>query len=155
MGKSFQEIIENMNYYMTVSRYDAQTGRIEAHAGGTLSSILSDGFPFVKGKYDQNEYYIDFSSGTPTPYKRPIMAIMQDKITITADGNDTMILSGLPMLCKVKVENGIYNAIYQVVDEVLEWATLMPATYKITVLSFPYQDWESEVVAIAGNLHSK
>jgi hypothetical protein len=128
-------------------QYDPQTGRIEAIRTGLYRDIAEEPYAFILGTADYHINYIDLTSSPPAVALRPVMQIAQDKTTITADGADTMTLSGLPALCRVTVGPETYD----VPDGVLEWSALMPATYSIKVELFPYLDWASEVTVVASD----
>jgi hypothetical protein len=135
---------------MTVTVYDAHTGRIVGYTCGPRSMVLLNETVFVEGNYSPDTHYIDLSGDEPTPRERPAMPVSQDKAEITADGEDFISLAGLPELCRVRIG----SAEYDVPDGALEWSTVMPATYKIEIEAFPYRDWEGEVTAIEGGLQT-
>lgn len=133
--------------YMTVSFYDPETGMILGIRSGQKASLDMEELPYVAGGYQAAEKYVDISRKPPFVRDRPAMAALQDKRTITADGEDFMTLSGLPRPCRVLID----STEYEVSDGTLEWGTLMPGEYKITVTAWPYHDWEGEVTAVAGD----
>jgi hypothetical protein len=107
--------------------------------------------PYIVGDYDIGTNYVNLTQSPPAITPRPSMPITQDRTTITADGDEVMTLSGLPIPCTVRIKGNVYD----VPDGVLEWATLMPATYPITVEAFPYLNWEGEVTANASDVQTE
>jgi hypothetical protein len=135
---------------LEVTLYNPKNGMILASRYGQQASIDLEGLPCVAGTYDAGTYYIDIAQSPPVAVLRPAPQIAQDKTEIIADGSDTVTLSSLPVPCVVTAG----EARYDVPDGELEWATLMPATYRIRVEAFPYLDWESEVTAVAGDVQA-
>jgi hypothetical protein len=87
-------------------------------------------------------YYYDYTSTTITP--RPTMAATANKLTITADGVDTCIISSLPNPCSVTVD----DATYEVIDGSFEFSTLLAGEYVVKLESFPYKPKEFLVTAV-------
>ena len=101
------------------------------------------GICLIEGKGDNSTHYVDI---THTPHKiveRIPQTTKQNKSQIRADGNDILILSDLPVPCSVRIG----ETTYEVDDGVLEWSTVLVGEYPITINSFPYLDWEAEVIA--------
>jgi len=73
------------------------------------------------------------------------MSLSTDKIIITANGVDASITTGLPNPSDIYVNNMKQGTI---TDGVLEFTADTPGTYKIKIMSFPYFDYEFEVIAI-------
>jgi alpha-D-ribose 1-methylphosphonate 5-triphosphate diphosphatase PhnM len=136
---------------VSAAQYNPQTGAIKYIRTGIYRDILAEGEAFVIGSANLHTDYIDLAQSPPAITPRPSMRITQDTSTITADGADTMTLSGLPAPCTVTIGNTVYD----VPDGELEWGTLMPATSQIKVESFPYLNWEGEVAAIAGDVQTE
>ena len=131
--------------YLTVTLYSPDTGMILGTRTGQKTSIECDELPYIEGVHEAAECYVDTKGLTPTIRPRPKQETQQDKASISADGQDALVLSGLPVPCMVLVgENR-----YEVEDGELEWSTLMPGTYYIHVEAFPYLDWDAEVTAVA------
>lgn len=137
--------------YVTVTFYIPETGMIFGTRSGQKASIDLEDLPYIAGSHSDTRDYIDVSGQNPQAKLRPIMQVHQGKTTITAHGDDLMTLSGLPKPSTVMVGAEAYN----VPDGVLEWATLMPGTYRIRIEAWPYLDWESEVTAVAGSAQAE
>lgn len=133
--------------YITVTQYSAETGAFEGIRTGQKKSIDQEGRPYIEGRYDPDEYYVDLSSVPSRVEKRPEMPVSQNLDTIRADGNETLILSSLPEPCRTMI--GAHK--YDVEDGVLEWSTLMPGAYSVRIQAWPYLDWKGEVTAVAGD----
>lgn len=77
---------------------------------------------------------------------RPVLAF--DKLAISADDTDAAVLS-----LTVPFEAEIDGQVFQIDeadgagDYVLELSSPMPATYRVRVRLWPYQDYDAEVVA--------
>ena len=125
--------------------YDPDTGALLGVRTGQRYAIERDEFPHVLGSHDFRTHYIDTCQVPPRVIKRPTQTVELSKGSISANGKDALILSGLPAPCVIQV--GEHR--YEVEDGELEWSTFMPGTYHIHVEAFPYLDWESEVTAIA------
>jgi len=80
-----------------------------------------------------------------TTTDKSVMSLSTDKITITANGIDASITTGLPNPSYIYI-NGIRQAIV-IIDGVLEFTVNTPGIYKIRIESFPYLDYEFEVTA--------
>jgi hypothetical protein len=130
--------------------YSPENGRILASRYGQQKSIELEGLPYVPGTYDSGTHYIDITQTPPVAVLRAVPQISQNKSTISAGGEETMTLRGLPPSCVVTIG----DIRYDVPDSELEWGTLMPATYSVRVEAFPYLDWESEVTVVAGDIQA-
>lgn len=75
---------------------------------------------------------------------RPEMTATPNKLTITADGTDTFILTGLPIPCTVTVD----DATYEVNDGEFGFPTTLPGTYIVKAIAFPYVEKTWEVIAV-------
>jgi len=73
------------------------------------------------------------------------MSLSTDKITITANGVDASITTGLPNPSNIYI-NRIKQEI-SIIDGVLEFTVDTPGIYKIRIESFPYLDYIFEVTA--------
>jgi hypothetical protein len=134
--------------------YNVTTGRINSTLNiedDNTHFYEENGETLIKGEGAGFKDYIDLTQSPPAITPRPAMPATQDKLIITADGNDAVTLSGLPEPCTVTIG----GAVYDVPDGELEWATLMPTTYRIRVESFPYLNWEGEVTAVAGDIQAE
>ena len=101
------------------------------------------GICLLEGNGDDTTHYVDIFQ---TPHKlmeKPIQKITQSATQISADGNDALILSNLPIPCRVIIGNHTYT----IQDGLLEWSTLSKGTFSITVIAFPYRDWKGEIIA--------
>lgn len=131
--------------YLTVTLYAPSTGMILGVRTGQRESIECEELPYIEGAYSAAEYYVKRDGSLPTMHLRPKQETRQGKGSISADGKDAFVLSGLPVPCVVQI--GEHR--YEVEDGGLEWSTLMPGTYHIRVEAFPFLDWDAEVIAIA------
>ena len=101
------------------------------------------GICLIEGEGEASTHYVDI---TQTPHKivpRTPQRTAQSTLQIAADGNDSLILSDLPIPCSVRIG----EATYEVDDGVLEWSTVLVGKYPITINSFPHLDWKAEVIA--------
>ena len=102
-----------------------------------------DSIFFLEAEGRDDTHYMDIAQ---TPHKimlRPSQEITQSTKQIFADGNDALILSNLPMPCRVIIGNNSYT----VQDGCLEWSTRVKGTFTIRVIAFPYRDWKGEITA--------
>jgi len=76
---------------------------------------------------------------------KSVMSLSTDKVTITANGIDASITTGLPNPSYIYI-NGIRQGTL-ITDGVLEFTVDTPGVYKIKIESFPYLDYEFEVTA--------
>jgi hypothetical protein len=139
--------MSELDDYVSATHYDPNTGKILGQRTGFYRDILSEPYSYILGEGDSHTQYVDTTNALLTIRARPHMEAHPDKTTITADGEDTMTLSSLPISCTVTIGGTVYT----VPDGVLEWSTLMPGEYPITISAFPYLDWEGKVTAIAGS----
>ena len=128
-------------------QYNPKTGMIIGLRYGFYGDIEQENHAFILGEADIIMDYVDVSLSPPVIKRRLEMQITQSKTRILSNGADAMALSSLPIPAQVQINSETYN----VPDGELEWGTVMPATYKITVRAFPYLDWEGEVTAVAGD----
>ena len=126
--------------------FDTSSGRIvSTGAASTLDGallqgrrepgidVLLDAPPGVVGE----THYVRDNEIVPRPLNPGF-----DKTRITADGIDSARLDlGRPF---VSVIDGTPH---EVADGVLEITSPMPATYTVQVNAFPYQDYQTEIVA--------
>lgn len=75
---------------------------------------------------------------------RPAITAEPNKTTITADGTDIFILTGLPIPCTITVD----ESEYQVGDGEFGFPTTLAGTYTVKASQFPYIDKSWEVIAI-------
>lgn len=139
--------MDDMEQYLTVTLYAPETGMILGTRTGQRASIECDELPYVEGAYNAAECYVDMGGLSPAIRPRPQQETQQDKTSVVADVQDALVLSRLPVPCTVRI--GGHE--YEVDDGELEWSTLLPGTYPVRVEAFPYLDWESEVIAVAGS----
>ena len=89
-----------------------------------------------------NTWYFDFQ--TETFINRPPITAEPNKLTLAADGIDSIVIAGLPIPCTVIVD----EQEFEVEDGGFEFAVDFPGTYQITLTMFPYIDKTFEVIAI-------
>lgn len=128
---------------LEVIRYDPQTGEVQANLISEESAILAGGFDFILGRAELDKDYVDIATVPPELKKKPQMPITQDKNFLTADGEDSIVFSGIPEGATMQVH---YD--FAVIDDgMAEWSTDVPGEYKVIFSRFPYLDWESRVEA--------
>ena len=119
--------------------YDTATGaviRIGAAApDDALLQASGNGEAVILERVDAGTQYLP--GGIVTP--RPILAF--DRLTITADGEDraTLLLPGR----FVALIDGVPHEL----EDALEIASDMPATYRVEIAHFPYREFATEIVA--------
>ena len=133
---------------MTVTVYDADTGRIIGLTCGPRSMVLLNETVFVEGNYPADTHYIDLSGTEPEPRTRPVMPVTQDKADVEV--NEPVILSNLPVPCRVTIG----PAVYEVPDGTLEWSAAMPSAYGIEIEAFPYLNWKGKVTVVESIIHA-
>jgi len=133
---------------MLFQSYDPKTGRI-LYSGENIPSIIDllieRGESIILGEGNDSAHYVDINQSPPVIRPRPKQEARCNRTELVADGEDALVLSGLPLPCTVQIGEHRYG----VEDGELEWSTLMPGTYYIHVEAFPYLDWDAEVSAIA------
>jgi hypothetical protein len=121
--------------------YDEGTGRIEfivtcaTHATAELQAGGGKGV-LVTGDGDGGTLFY-CPGGVLTP--RPTLAF--GRTTIAADGVDVATLA-IPGAFTVTIDGAEYE-----IEDVLEIASAMPATYRVEVDHFPYLPLDAEIVA--------
>lgn len=133
---------------LTVTWYDPLTGALGGIRSGLRKTIDREGLPYLEGEYHSDKYYVDITTAPHRVEPRPAMPVSQKSSVIHADGNDILVLSGLPEPCAISIGNHDYS----VGDGTLEWSTLMPGVYPIRVRAWPYVDFKGEVTAVAGEV---
>jgi len=75
---------------------------------------------------------------------RPEITAEPDKLTLSADSVDSIVIQDLPLPCTVKVN----ETAYEVNDGEFEFTTDTVGTFTVTVEQFPYitKSWEIEAV---------
>ena len=137
---------------MSFITYEKESGRIvsfiqapKEHKDYYVTEII--GSVIINGGVDVTNfgnYYIVEESFV----LRPTQTTTINKSTITADGIDAVSITDAPV--------GIFTAINKATEETISgeisgsdtFATTIAGTYKITLTSFPYLDFESTVEAI-------
>lgn len=134
------------NAFVEATRYDPQSGRIIGLRGGLLRDVESEGCPFVLGSGDGTTHYVDVNAEPPALLPRPRMPVVQSAKQIPADGVTYVKLSGIPRGAEVFIagESCVVG------DGELEWASLLPGRFPITISLFPWLDWKGEVSVVAG-----
>lgn len=134
---------------MRFQSYNPATGRILYSGENTpeiVALLVERGESIIHGEGNDAAHYVDLKQPQPVIRPRPHQSAAQDKAELVADGKDVVVFSGLPVPCTVHI--GEHR--YVVEDGELEWGTLLPGTYRVRVEAFPYLDWETEVIAVAG-----
>ena len=116
-----------------VSEYDLETGAI----GMTWAYSTAEGLElnirpsvgYVDGRFDPSIYYVH--DGEPT--ERPASPV-------TIDGRT---LSNVPAGSALWIDGEQYEA-----EGEVELDFVMPRTYKLRVVCFPYMDWEYDLVML-------
>ena len=132
---------------MIYQEYNPETGEILCTR--TMSEETADymrrelNICLIEGEGDNSTHYVDITQTPPKIVPRTPQSTAQSTSQIAADGNDTLILSDLPLPCSVRIGESTYD----VDDGVLEWSTVLAGRYPITVSSFPHVDWKGEVIA--------
>lgn len=129
---------------ITFAVFDIASGRIESVGGASsLEGARLQGrragqdVVLVAGPVTSQTHYVVNDALAP----RPLCPVF-DRVQIRADGIEAARLDlGQPFSALVD------SVPYEVADGVLEIATAMPATYKVRVCAWPYQDYEVEIVA--------
>ena len=134
---------------MLFQSYDPKTGRI-LYSGENIPPIIDllieRGESIILGEGNDSVHYVNIKQSPPVICLRPQQETQCDRTELIADGKDVIVFSGLPVPCTVHI--GEHR--YKVEDGELEWGTLLPGTYRVRVEAFPYLDWETEVIAVAG-----
>jgi hypothetical protein len=120
---------------MTWTEYNSTTGQIGGVHGGypdaesVLPQIFMPGMDsIVAGEYDNRTHYI--LNGEPT--ERPTQSTTLDGRTLT----------GLPIPATLHIN----DETYEVDDGTAELDFILPGTYRLKVVAWPFKDWEEELV---------
>ena len=137
--------------------YERTTGEILCVRSGRESDIKYEAelnnAGVIIGTADINKHYVDITGVPFTIRERPVMNIKQSKATIKADGKDTVKITGLPIPCKITfggISEGarLPEIMYEVTDGRLEWGTLLPQEYPISIEAFPFITWTGRIIAL-------
>ena len=123
------------NYEKAVANLYSGNTTLEALAQNQLQSYSETRFA-VEARFSTGAYYLvdgDYVA-------RPEITATPNKLTITANGSDQFILTGLPEPCTVKVE----SATFTVTDGEFGFTTILAGEYTVTAEQFPYitKTWE-------------
>ena len=129
-------IVEDTGEIVGIQEFFAQENEVGPVVGvdiidTELISALKTDIPSVSNiKYWDGENIQD----------RPIINTEPNKLTMIADGVDSVTISDLPIPCTVTIN----DTEYEVDDGEFEFTTDVADTYTITVASFPYitKSWE-------------
>lgn len=133
-----------------ITIFDPETGEIEQFVvvgdDRAYGKILTDeGRTFIKTKHtnmpDPAQYFVK-QGRVVVP--RPKMPVTVSRRVISANGEDVSVVSGLPVPCKVRIDDQLHD----VDDGSVELVAKMPTTYRISVEHFPYLPWSVDIVAI-------
>lgn len=104
-------------------------------------TLFEPGCFYVEGLISNATHYL--LDKIATPY--PVMPVILDKSTITADAIDTATISEVPLEADY-----YFNDMYvgKVTDELIEVTSDVPKDFKIKLRLFPYLDWEETINAI-------
>lgn len=134
---------------VAVTLYDASNGEVISVVDVSppefvqqYVSGLPQGVKAVEGVYSRNDYYID-SQGTPT--LKASMPVVVDKTVLSADGNDKVVLSGIPTGAEAFVN---LQSVGVVNDGILEFSVTKAGEYTILLRSAGYRDFEVVVSAL-------
>lgn len=122
--------------------YRLATGEIiQTH---TSNKATPPGNPFpeeaavvaVDEDVDHDTHYIDLATSTAIP--RPAMPISVDRLDVTGDGLDEILLSGIPEGALIRLQE---DAVIAEADGEFVGTVELPGRYMLRVTLFPYQDW--------------
>ena len=127
--------------------YNTVTGRITGILSAPIElipEIIELGSSFLLDDFDSEHYYVVEAIGVIRESQPTIL----DKLTLTADGIDTITISNAP--------NGVFTATNTVTRETVSgaingtdtFATMIVGSYSIKVESFPYLDLTATIEAI-------
>jgi hypothetical protein len=112
----------------------ANPGEIEGYRARGLNVLLVE-----TGDVLVHSYVLD---GVLTP--RPVAPISIDKTEILADGEDSALITGLPIPCEIQIDG-----VPQVIDDdELHLVATMPATYSVRFDQWPFVPWSTVVTAV-------
>lgn len=119
------------------------------------SGQCQDGF-LAAQVVDQNEFVL---MGTVDLYKdyvaqgevlrRPAQQTAIDKLTLTADGIDTVVFSGAPAGADIRIENRASgDSVSGALSDPDTFSTTILGAYNVLITCWPYLDWEAQINAI-------
>jgi hypothetical protein len=125
----------------TYISYDSTTGRIDNFYGLTDASLAVQTRDMIEvpPNYLQAIHYVE--DGVLVP--RSTLNATWSKTTITANGVDTAVLSGLPDPCTVMID----GEAHEVTGGSLEFAASSPGVYRISIDEVQYLPETWEVIA--------
>lgn len=107
----------------------------------------------VSDKDDLDErYYVPNMSDPQSKWevvKRPKLRLRPDKVSIEANGQDAVTITGLPQPCKVIVDDEL---IYDIEDGTAEITCDIPGQYIVVVDCWPYMPWQTAIRALEGKV---
>jgi len=127
-----------------LAKVDRATGQIVGYISGESADLARDNVQelLLLGDWDRLKHYlppeaaIEIPVCIATPVLRPAMEAVADKAQITADGADTVTITGLPVPCVATIDGTDYS----VDDGSLTFATTEPGLHEITIVAWPYLD---------------
>jgi hypothetical protein len=107
-----------------------------------MLALQMGGAEFVlEGQANDATQYIDMT--THTVSDKPQIVPVPSKITLVADGIDSIIITGLPVPCTVIFDGTRYD----VPDGVFEFTVNLPGDYSIKVEALNMLSYETAVIA--------
>ncbi|MQT13633.1 hypothetical protein [Segnochrobactrum spirostomi] len=108
--------------------------------GVSLNAEPDEGFVVTPAMYQDAPVMVDVAGGSLVA--RPVLR-GPDRTDIRADGEDAATIAGIPAGAVVTVD----GAAVAVDDGTLEIVSTMPATYRVEIVCWPYQDLDVTIVA--------
>ena len=128
--------------------YDPETGKIiytiRMEPDGVEEITKKFGEHLAERNGNGVTHYVDVRASPPVLREKQPQQTRLDKGELKANGEDFITLSDLPIPCKVRIGEDLY----QVNDGILEWGTLRRGDYHITVEAVPFLVWDAEVCAV-------
>lgn len=111
---------------------------------GLEAQIHSSGEYVVSNIANIHADYIDQGETTP----RPTQLSTLNKLTLTADGLDTITISNTPTGTFTAVNLATRETISGAISGIDTFATTIAGTYTITIVAFPYLDFDITIEAV-------